>query len=465
MKVGIIGSGYVGLVTGLSLSARGHEVVCLDSDAKKVEMISKGLAPFHEPGLEGMLSEGLQKKVFRAEEGILSAVSCDVLFIAVPTPCNPENGRMNSQFLEAVALSLGKIVGEKGAQALTAIFVKSTVIPGTTRSVFQKVFFRGAGAAGRSVHVGMMPEFLREGSAVEDAMRPDRIVIGADDPALFDTVKSLYCLPSDPVPLATSIETAEMIKYVNNSLLSLCISFSNEVASLAEAVNGVDAQHVLDGVLADRRWRVDGHLPAIGEYFKPGCGFGGSCFPKDVRALASFAKDNQCDSFLIPDILAVNQRQAERLVRRVENRLKGLKGTRVLVLGLAFKPNTDDVRESPAFSIVEHLERCGATVVCHDPVAENNFFNHFNGAAQRVKNWEAELPLVDVVFLVTLWSDYVLHLPERLSGQKKSMLLVDGRGVFRANSWPESISYLTVGRKDESDLYPDVTPRVPLGSK
>lgn len=447
IRVGVIGSGYVGLVTGVSLAARGHQVTCVDTDVEKVKAISSGHAPFHEPGLDDMLASSQRRGLFNVVTDIEAVLECDAAIIAVPTPSSDGDGRINTAYLEQVAGALGKVLSlSRGVRRLKILFVKSTVVPGTTRKVVWRKLREEAGESAGDIQVGMMPEFLREGNAVGDAMCPDRVVIGGHHPSVFEMGRALYNLPSDPEPLETNIETAELIKYVNNSLLSLCISFSNEIAAIAEAIPGVDAQDVIDGVMRDRRWRVNSKTPSIDEYFRPGCGFGGSCFPKDVQALAAFAQDVGVEALLTRNIMVVNSQQSVRFVKRIAGKAGGLGGRRVLVLGLAFKPNTDDVRESPAFSIVAQLERDGANVLCHDPSASKNFFKFYRGRAKMEMDWEGAMSKTDIIVLVTAWPQYLQRLPALLSGRVERVILADGRGSFRGKPMPSNVDYLVVGR-------------------
>ena len=447
IRVGVIGSGYVGLVTGVSLSARGHHVTCVDTDVEKIRIISSGKVPFYEPGLEDMLVSSQRQGLFDAVSGVESVLECDVALIAVPTPSSDGDGRINTVYLEQVAGSLGKVLrASRGARRLKTLVVKSTVVPGTTRKVIWAKLCEEAGESVNGIQICMMPEFLREGCAVEDAMHPDRIVIGGWHPSVFDMGRALYNLPSDPKPFETNIETAELIKYVNNSLLSLCISFSNEIAAIAEAIPGVDAQDVINGVMMDRRWRVDSKTPSIDNYLKPGCGFGGSCFPKDVQALAAFARGAGAEPVLTRDIMVVNSQQPIRFVKRIVGKAGGLKGRRVLVLGLSFKSNTDDVRESPAFAVIAELERNGADVLCHDPIAIENFFKLYKGRAKVEMDWESLAAKADIVVLVTAWSHYTERLLALLSKRTDRVILADGRGAFRGKPMPSNVDYLVVGR-------------------
>jgi UDPglucose 6-dehydrogenase/GDP-mannose 6-dehydrogenase len=447
MKLGIVGSGYVGLVTGASMAARGHQVLCVDADANRLNEIKAGRAPFFEPGLDELLARARKDGLIEGSSEVADLLGCDAGMVAVGTPSAPD-GRQSTTYIEAVARQLGAAIRQRGGPGkLTTLFVKSTVVPGTTRQVFQRLLLEAAGPAGDTLAFGMMPEFLREGAAVEDAMTPDRVVVGGDDARVVEVARALYTAPGDPAPMGTSLETAELIKYSNNALLAMLVSFSNEIARVAETLPGVDAGQVMAGVISDRRWLVNGQNPGIVSYLKPGCGFGGSCFPKDVRALAAVAAEAGTAPSLLPGILATNATQPVRFVDLAERTAGGLAGKQVLVLGLAFKADTDDVRESPAFPVVAELQRKGAQLRLHDPVAVPNF----TAAASipltaAVNDWQAAAREADVILLVTSWREYTTALPDVLAARRTPVTLADGRGVFRAQNWPAHVSYCVVGR-------------------
>lgn len=441
-----MGSGYVGLVTGVSLAERGHTVVCIDSNQERIDSVARGVPPFHEPGLEELLQKLLKTGRVETSNRIDSLLACDTGLVAVATPSSA-SGAIDTTQIEQVALAIGTALRQAAEPVrLKTLFVKSTVVPETTRRVFGSRLKEAAGERGENLPLGMMPEFLREGSAVQDALFPDRIVVGGNDSRLFETAQALYCSPDDPRVFATSVETAELIKYANNALLSLCISFSNEIAALAESIPGVDGQQVLDGVMRDHRWRVGCETPSIAEYFKPGCGFGGSCFPKDVKAISAFAASRNVSSLILPDITRVNLRQPVRFVDRIEAAAGGLEGRDVLLLGLSFKPGTDDVRESPALSVASELERRGANVVCSDPVALAPFVSSYKGHVEPVVDWRAAARRSDVVVLVTSWNEYVRDLPDLVNALGRPVILGDGRGVFRNTEFAPHVEYVVVGR-------------------
>lgn len=448
MKIGVIGSGYVGLVTAVSLARRGHEVVAIDTDPARVSTIRAGKQPFFEPGLEGLLRDSVREGRLATTEEIAMVLDCDVALVTVATP-GTSDGRVDTRQLREAARALGSAwLARQHAPALQTIFVKSTVLPGTTR-LFESWLRDSIGVAADRVRIGFVPEFLREGNAVQEALQPDRIVVGADDPAVFETAAKIYCDSADPAPYCTSVETAELIKYANNAFLALCISFSNEIARIAESLPGVDAEEALEGVRLDRRWHVGSQRPSLVEYLKAGCGFGGSCFDKDVRALTWFTRDRKIPSHVLPAILDVNETQPTRLVDLIEGTTGTLEGKSVLVLGLAFKPNTDDVRESPAFKIVDALERRGAIVSVHDPEATAKFLSARSGAAREAVDWREVARNADVIALVTSWELYLRELPQLLTERTTPVVLADGRGVFRRASWSPLVRYCVVGRGEE----------------
>ena len=438
MRVSIVGTGYVGLVTGACLCEKGHAVVCVDTDRRKVEVIAQAKAPFHEPGLDALLE--------RHVGGLLSATTdlraavqrSDLTLLAIGTPFDGRH--IDLTYVREAARQVGAALAEKPGYHVVA--VKSTVVPGTTDGVVLPILEEASGKrAGVDFGVGMNPEFLSEGSAVEDFMRPDRIVIGGIDERSQEVQAELYRdFPGTPV-LRTGNATAEFIKYGSNALLATLISFANEIAGLCATVPGVDAAEVMRGLhlMRELQHRLpDGERrPAgINSFIFPGCGFGGSCLPKDVKALAAWGAARERPTPLLDAVLTVNHGQPRAMVDLVERTLGGLQGRRAAVLGLAFKPGTDDVRESPAFPIIAELTGRGAAVKAFDPVAGETGGAMLRGkdGVTVVASLDEALAEADAAILVTRWEDF-RALPELLAKRSPRPLLVDGRRMLDRGSY------------------------------
>lgn len=435
MKVAVVGAGHVGLVTGLVLQESGHDVVFIDEDADLVAALRRGHAPFFEPGLLELLARARESGVAFTTEAA-EALGCDVALLCVPTP-SLDGGAIDTGRLAAASSAIASAIAARGgAGALRTVLVRSTVVPGTTRGVVGAVL-------GRVVDVGVLPEFLREGSALDDARKPDRIVVGADQPSVHAAARALY--PAAPV-VEMTVESAELVKYASNALLALCVSFSNELARVAEHLPGVDARDVMGALVRDRRLSIGAERAGIASYLEPGPGFGGSCLGKDVRALAVLARTHGETSQIAHGILEINREQPIRFVERIERTMGGLDGRSVLVLGLAFKPHTDDVRESIALPFVAELEARKARVACHDPAAAQAFFAARRGPASLAPDWRAAAIEADVLVLLTGWPEYVADLPGLLARRTAPALLADARGLLRDVPIAPGVRYLGIGR-------------------
>jgi len=432
MKVSIIGAGYVGLVTGACLAEKGHTVLCVDKDREKVDRINEGFSPIYEDGLEGLLKGNSGERI-RATTGFREAVlNTEITLIAVGTPFDGKEIDL-AQVKEASALT-GSALKEKGDWH--SVVVKSTVVPGTTNEVVLPILERSSGRkAGRDFGVGMNPEFLTEGQAVDDFMRPDRIVLGADDDRTLAVLERMYEGFGGAPFLKTNCKTAEMIKYASNAMLATQISFANEFASLCSALGGVDVVDVMKGIHLSHYLRPeagDGRRvqAPISAFLEAGCGFGGSCLPKDVNALISHGKKAGLTMPLLSAVIETNKAQLEKVVDLVKKHFRPLRGIRVTVLGLSFKPDTDDMRESPAIPIVRRLAAEGAEVTVHDPVAIPAARKVFGGVDIAYREDLAEaVGSAQAVVLVTRWEQY-REVPELLAGTNPQAVFVDGRRML-----------------------------------
>ena len=430
MKVAIIGTGYVGLVTGVCLAETGHQVTCVDVDPKKVENINSAKAPIHERGLPELLKRNAGKRLFATTDLAGAVALADITFIAVGTPS--AGGKIDLGYIEAAAAGIGKALRTK--QTRSTIVVKSTVIPGTTMGAVRTALERASGkTAGKDFGLGMNPEFLTEGTAVADFTNPDRLVLGGIDQLTHDALLELYHDFDAAIPRnLTNPTTAEMIKYASNAVLATMISFSNEIARLCTAVGGVDASEVMRGVhqAAYFTMRSNGQrLKApITSFLEPGCGFGGSCLPKDVTALVAQGREHGLSLNLLNSVLEINGGQPDELMRLVDRHFPSLTGVPVTVLGIAFKPDTDDIRESPAFPLIRRLKQRGAKITAYDPVARPVDHPDLAGVALSPTLNDAVRD-AEVVILVTRWAEFQ-NLAGCLKEHNRGPLVVDGRRVL-----------------------------------
>jgi UDPglucose 6-dehydrogenase len=422
MRLTIFGSGYVGLVTGACFAEVGNNVLCVDVDARKVEMLKRGESPIYEPGLDELLKKNLAAGRINFTTDAVEGVKHGLFqFIAVGTPPD-EDGSADLRYVLAVAESIGTNLSE-----YRIVVTKSTVPVGTADKVRAKIDST-LKARGAQIEFDVVsnPEFLKEGAAINDFMKPDRIVVGTDNPRTAELLKALY----DPFTrnrermIVMDVRSSELTKYAANAMLATKISFMNELANLAERM-GADIEKVRLGIGSD---------PRIGYHFiYPGCGYGGSCFPKDVQALARSAADHTFDAELLNAVEAVNRRQKSVLFDKLNRYFKGqLAGKTVAVWGLAFKPNTDDMREAPSRTLLEALWTAGAKVRAYDPVASEE--------AHRLYGNRADLALVasstealrgaDALAIVTEWQEFRSPDFEAIKGELSSPVVFDGRNLY-----------------------------------
>jgi UDPglucose 6-dehydrogenase/GDP-mannose 6-dehydrogenase len=431
-RVSIIGAGYVGLVTGVCLAEKGHEVVCVESDAAKLATIRAGEAPFHEAGLGELVTKHIGKR-FRATGSVDEAVATSELtLIAVGTPFDGKT--IDLSFVLRACDEVGAAIKKAGRYHV--VVVKSTVVPGTTTGAVQNQLEKSSGkGAGAGFGLGANPEFLTEGTAIRDFMYPDRIVIGGIDERTLDVLATLYAGFSGVPVIRTNPSTAEMIKYASNSLLAALISFSNEIADLCTAVGEIDALDVMRGVHASAYLTVPSGNGAraqapIASFLEAGCGFGGSCLPKDVSALVAHGNARGLDMGLLREVMSINRRRPARVIDALARDLGALDGKRVAVLGLAFKPDTDDVRESPAFPIIRGLLNAGAIVAAYDPVAADPARRALSGTAVRFAgSMKDAVSDADAVVVVTRWREFEA-LPGVVAEMTPPPLVYDGRRML-----------------------------------
>lgn len=436
-RVGIIGCGYVGLVTGACLAQLGHSVVCADKHSGRIEMLERGELPFYEPGLAEIARENVRARRLRFSADIDEAIrGSEIVFIAVGTPMRAD-GRADLSAVQEAARHIARVLdGPK------IVVLKSTV-PVTTGEQVEAIISECSAASYR-VDIVSNPEFLREGCAVADFMKPDRIVLGVSNSESERIMRELYAAIDAPV-FVTDVRASEMIKYVANAFLATKVSFINEIANICELLD-VDVTHVSRGLSYD---------PRIGHSFlNPGIGYGGSCLPKDVSALEHLAMEYDYAAQLLHAVAQVNHRQTERLVMKLERGLGGLRGNTVCVLGLAFKPNTDDLREAPALALVRRLLDRRALVHAYDPVAGTAARAHFGSAVSIFDDPYLATEGAHAVIVATEWSQIKALDLGRVARAMAGDLLIDGRNAMDPDSAASAgLRYVGVGRFNVSAAF------------
>jgi UDPglucose 6-dehydrogenase len=438
MKVTVFGAGYVGLVSAAGLAAIGHNVVCIDVDQSRVERLMLGDIPFYEPGLIDLVTECVRSGHLRFTTSSLSAIAHgEVLIIGVGTP--PQlDGSADLTHVVDVARTIGEHLDH-----FAVVVVKSTVPVGTSDVVKQAVL--EGGHSNRNMvdfAVASNPEFLKEGDAVRDFMEPDRIVVGASDDRAIAVLKRMYAplCPTPQVLMLMSERSSELCKYASNAMLATRISFMNEIAKLSDTL-GADVIDVQRVMAAD---------PRIGsKYLSAGAGFGGSCFPKDLRAIVAMGEDNGLNMDLVRSVIDVNDQQQHVMIEKAKQVLGSLKGKRCAVWGLSFKPETDDIRDAPSLSLIRTLLAEGATVVAHDPMVD--WLPMFSSLPPEiftiVENKNDALVGTDILFLVTEWKQFRDLDVSRLIANMNDPVIIDGRNLWHDKDFDRtSIKYVGIGR-------------------
>ena len=432
MKIVVAGTGYVGLVTGACLSEIGHKVTCVDIDENKVTMMKKGISPIYEPGLDELLKRNYEEGRLDFTTDYKNAYKdANIVFIGVGTP-EREDGSANLDYVFKVCEQIAESVENN-----CLVVVKSTVPIGTNDRVEE--FLKEHVKASIHIEVASNPEFLAQGTAVKDTLYASRIVIGVESKEAEEKLRYVYEGFNQPI-VVTNRRSAEMIKYASNDFLALKISFINEIANVCEIV-GANIEDVARGMSYDKR---------IGDKFlKAGLGYGGSCFPKDTKALHWLANDSGYEIKTIKATIEVNENQKYKMFRKAKQRFGSLKGMKVAVLGLTFKPETDDLREAPSIPNIKRLLDEGAEIVAFDPVGEENFKKKFNLPIEYVKSPKEALKNADVAFIFTEWKEIKnldLQYYEKLM---KTPIIFDGRNCYDINLVKDhNIDYYSVGRKE-----------------
>jgi UDPglucose 6-dehydrogenase len=452
MRVCVIGTGYVGLVTGVCLSHMGHQVICVDNNEEKVKLMRAGQSPIYEPGLSELMVANMEtgRLVFTTDLG-QGVRESEILFIAVGTPAL-DDGSSDTRYVEAVARSIGQSLDDQ-----YRVIVNKSTVPIGSGDWVRMIVLEGnedrqketSQAISVNFDVVSNPEFLREGSAVYDTFNPDRIVLGGNNPQALELMKKLYAplierkvgdhpdLPPVPV-VTTDLSSAEMIKYAANAFLATKISFINEVANICDRV-GADVTQVAQGIGLDSR---------IGSKFlNAGIGWGGSCFPKDVSALIHTARDYGYTTSILNAVVDVNHVQRLIVVEKLQQELKILKGKVIGLLGLTFKPDTDDMRDAPALNIIQQLNRLGAKVKAYDPIASQSGVSHGLSGVQIESTPTMLADQCDALILVTEWQEFLKLDFASLASRMHQPVIIDGRNFLDKEKLQQAgFRYLGIGR-------------------
>jgi UDPglucose 6-dehydrogenase len=437
MDVTVIGCGYVGLVTGTCLASIGHTVRGVEKDRAKLKTLTDGHCPIFEPGLQELMQENYASGQLQFTDDVKSAVKdAEVVFLCVGTPPKPD-GTVDMSFLESAGKEVCDALAANNSDYMVTIIVKSTVPPGTNRKLYN--FLREQTKA--HVQVVSNPEFLKEGTAVDDCLRPDRIVIGGESPEAFRMMRRLYdpLIKSEEDFLTMNWESAELTKYAANSMLAARISFMNEMTILCESY-GADIEDIRKGIGSDSR---------IGPAFlKAGCGYGGSCFPKDVAAMEHISKQAGHESLFVHAVQTVNKNQKKRFVDKIEAKLgRPIAGSTIAVWGLAFKADTDDIRESAAIDVIRYLLEKNAHVKAHDYKGMDNMKALFKDQVEWCNDPVTAAAGADAVALVTDWPQYTTLPFRKIAATMNQPILFDGRNCLHHDAMRESgFQYYPMGR-------------------
>ena len=442
MKIAVIGAGYVGLVTAACFSEFGYEVICIDNDKYKIKQLKKNIIPIYEPGLSDLVKKNAKSKYLLFSNSISKIRDANIIFIAVGTPSSRRgDGEADLKFVFSVVNDISKFL-KKGKKQL--VITKSTVPVGTGKKI-QDIMceLRPELINNKDYFISSNPEFLREGSAIEDFMRPDRVVCGVTDKKAEETLKELYRplnLREAPV-LFTDIESAEIIKYASNAFLALKVSFINEIANLCEKTGG-NVQMVAKGMGLDNR---------IGpKFLHPGPGFGGSCFPKDTRALYASFKKNKIKNTLVKSVINFNEDRKISIVNKIKNLLKpNIKNKVIAFLGVTFKPNTDDLRESPSLEIIPRLRKLGIKIHAHDPAFNSEFKIKEFDKVKWYGNVLDAMKNADLLVIHTEWNEYRGLDLLKVKKELKNPIILDLRNIFNLDDMKKfNIKYYGIGFKN-----------------
>jgi len=435
MRIGMVGTGYVGLVSGVCFAEFGHTVICVDKDESKIERLKAGEVPIYEPRLENLLKRQIEANRIEFTTDIAEAVKgCDAVFIAVGTPSRRYCRDADLSYVHGAAREIAQ-----NLEGYTVVVNKSTVPVGTGREVEEIIREENPNA---EFDVASNPEFLREGAAIDDFMRPDRVVVGTSSEKAQEVMRAVYrplYLNETPI-LFTKRETAEIIKYAANAFLATKITFINEIADLCEQV-GADVQHVAKGI------GLDGRIGS--KFLHAGPGYGGSCFPKDTLALTRAGQKYSAPQRIVETVVSVNEDRKARMADKIIDAAGGdVRGKRIGILGVAFKPNTDDMRDAPSLTIVPVLQQAGATVVAYDPEAMDAAKGMMDGVTWAQNAYEVAKD-ADILAIVTEWNEFRALDLDRIAREMKGNILADLRNIYKPEELQgKNFKYVSVGRPE-----------------
>jgi UDPglucose 6-dehydrogenase len=438
-KISFIGMGYVGLCTAVCFANKGFKTTVSTKDPEKIKMVKKGIPPFYEPQLEELLKKAIKTKNLTAVVGRKQAIlETDVSFITVGTPSQPD-GSVDLGLVEEASKEIGEALKEKEGTHL--IVVKSTVPPGTTENLVKKNIEKRSGkTCGKHFQLCFSPEFLREGNAIYDTLHPDYVVVGEHDKKSGDILEQVYKQfygENTPPIVRTNLPTAELVKYANNTFLATKISFINTFANVCEKIAGADITKVAEAIGNDHR---------INSYFlSAGLGWGGSCFPKDLKAFIAYSKELGYSPTLIQAAQKANQDQITFTIQKVKKELKTLKGKKIAILGLSFKPDTDDMREARSVKIINQLLRQGAKVTAYDPMAVPSTKKILKERIKYASSAIECLKKADCAILVTEWKEFKRLKPEDFAQNMRKPILIDGRRMYDPGKFSKKLRYVGIG--------------------
>ena len=429
-RISIVGLGYVGLCTAATFASRGFQTVGIDIDQERIKQVSNGKSPVHEPQLDSLLKQAVSKNLLRASTDISQAYETDITFLTVGTPSR-DNGSIDLNYIRKATEELGQTLRRKHGYHL--VVVKSTVIPGTTDETVKPILEKTSKKiVGENLGLCANPEFLKEGTAISDAFHPDKIVIGSNDKKSAHHLVQLYrdfYGPDTPPTILTNPATAELVKYASNTFLATKVSFINAIANIAQNTPGVDVEKIAEAI---------GHDPRIGPLFlKAGPGYGGSCFHKDLQALISYSREHNYDPVLFRATEETNQQQADKVVELSEKLVGPLAGKRIAVLGIAFKKDTDDIREAASIRVINSLKKKNARVVAYDPMAMQNAKRVLADKIDFAADARSALAGADCCIVMNEWDEFKKLRSRDYKEQMRSPNIVDARRIYDPEQFKE----------------------------
>jgi UDPglucose 6-dehydrogenase len=438
-RISIVGTGYVGLSTAIGFAIKGYKVTTLTHDPEKATKINKGIPPFHEPDLQQNLKKVVNKKLLKCTLNNLEPIlNTDITFIATGTPSQPD-GSIDLQYIKKSAEEIAKTLKKKKNYHL--IVVKSTVTPGTTENLVIPIIEKHSGKrCGVDFGLCMNPEFLRQGSALHDNLNPDRIVIGEFDQKSGKILETLYrdfCKEKTPPIIRTNLPTAELIKYASNVFLATKISFINTIANICQKIQGADVTTIANAMGLDKR--INPH------FLNAGLGYGGSCFPKDVKALIAFSTSLGYDAEMLKATEQINNTQPQQAIELAKKHLGNLKDKKIAILGLAFKPDTDDMREARSIRLINQLLNEGAKITAYDPVATSNAKAIFRDKIKFATSAIETLKNADCCIITTEWNEFKKLTPETFIKNMRRPILIDGRRIYDPKQFSQKLTFAAIG--------------------